>query len=198
MLQKKLLIVSMLALLLVPTAPVFAHRGEAEVEDNQTASTTAVNDNHDATDDHGANSGAHKLEAAKLRACKNREKSINNRLNNIATRGQRQMKVFDTIATRVEKFAQDKNAEPSNYSDLVSAVSSQKAAAQSTVDKIKADSVSFKCDGTDPKGALSVFKTDLKSEVSALKEYRTAIKNLIVGVKTGLNNAGGDSHDAAQ
>jgi hypothetical protein len=183
MLQKKLLIVSTLAILLVPTAPVFARGGEAEgTDDSSQTTTTTENETHSGR---LAQAQAH-LDAAKLKSCQNREKSINNRLQNIAARGQRQMGVFDKIATRVEQFATDKNAKPANYDDLVNAVNTQKTAAQAAVDKIKGDSVSFKCDGTDPKGSLEVFKTDLKAETSALKSYRTSVKNLIVGVKTSL------------
>ncbi len=35
-----------------------------------------------------------------------------------------------------------------------------------------------------PKGVISSFKESLKAEITALKEYKTAIKNLIVGVKS--------------
>lgn len=199
MLHKRLLTLSILAVLLVPVAPVLAH-GSAESGDDATTSTS-TGDDHNATDQTPASHLAeaqHKLQAAKLKACQNREKSINTRLQNIANRGDRQLKVFDTIATRVEKFADDKNAKPANYDDLTNQVSSQKTAAQAAVEKIKAESVSFKCDGTDPKGALQVFKTDLKAEISALKSYRTSVKNLIVGVKTALGPTEGDSHDTTQ
>ena len=55
-------------------------------------------------------------------------------------------------------------------------------------DSVKADSVTFKCDGTDPKGAVSSFKDALKSEIAALQAYRTSVKNLIVGVKSVQGN----------
>src|SRR5690242_595428 len=88
-----------------------------------------------------------RLEAAKLRACQNREKAINNILRRIAARGQRQVDLFSTIATRVEKFYDNKGKTLNNYTDLVSDVNSKKTAAQDAVNKIKSDSVSFKCDG---------------------------------------------------
>jgi hypothetical protein len=201
MLQKRLLIVSSLAILLMPAAPVLARDGSDDTTNDQTATQTET-ETQTTTETHKDGTrlaeDKTKLKDAKLTSCRNREKSINNRLQNMAKRGDRQLKVFDTIASRVEKFATDKNAKPANYDSLVAAVDSQKAAATAAVAKIKGDSVSFKCDGTDPKGSLGTFKTDLKSEISALKSYRTSVKNLIVGVKTSLNNSGGDSNESAQ
>jgi hypothetical protein len=125
-----------------------------------------------------------RLADAKLRACQNREKAINNIMGRIATRGQKQLDLFSTIATRVETFYTDKGKVLSNYDALVADVDAKKTAAQAVVDTIKSDSVSFSCDGSDPKGFVSLFKDNLKSEISALKDYRTSVKNLIVGVKS--------------
>ncbi|HET9850523.1 MAG TPA: hypothetical protein VFP35_02790 [Candidatus Saccharimonadales bacterium] len=123
-----------------------------------------------------------RLEAAKLKACQNREKAIDNIMARISDRGQKQLNLFTTIATRVENFYTKQGKTLSNYDTLVSAVNNQKAAAQTEVDTIKSDSVSFKCDGSDPRGVAQSFKGDLKSVISALQAYRTAVKNLIVGV----------------
>ncbi|HSW85757.1 MAG TPA: hypothetical protein VLF79_04085 [Candidatus Saccharimonadales bacterium] len=125
-----------------------------------------------------------KLADAKLKACKNREKAINNILKHISDRGQRQLNLFTSIATKTETFYTDKGKTLSNYDALVTDVTAKKAAAQTEVDTVKAESVTFKCDGTDPKGAASSFKEALKGEIQALKDYKTSVKNLIVGVKS--------------
>lgn len=135
------------------------------------------------SDTAGSQAGT-KLADAKLKACQNREKAINNILARIADRGQKQLDLFTTIATRTETFYTTKGKTLSNYDALVADVTAKQTAAQTTVTSIKSDSVSFKCDGTDPKGAITSFKTDLTSEISALKDYRTSVKNLIVGVKS--------------
>jgi hypothetical protein len=125
-----------------------------------------------------------RLTAVKLRVCENRQKTITNIMSRIADRGQKQLDLFTTIATRTETFYLGKGKTLSNYDALVTAANDKKAAAQTTVDTIKADSTTFSCDGTDPKGAVSSFKTALKSEIQALKDYKTAVKDLIVGVKS--------------
>jgi hypothetical protein len=134
--------------------------------------------------------------AAKQNACQAHQKVINATMQRIAARGQRHLAVFDKISTRVENFAETKAKKPSNYDALVSDVNAKKDAAQSALDKIKSDSVSFKCDGTDPKGVASSFKADLKSEIAALKDYKTALKNLIVGVKS-ANSAASASDNSS-
>lgn len=128
--------------------------------------------------------GSTRLEAAKLKACQNREKAINNIMARIANRGSKQLDVFNKIAERTESFYTDKGKPLSNYDALVADVNAKKAAAQTEVDAVKASNVTFKCDGSDPKGAISSFKDNLKAKIAALKDYKTAIKNLIVGVKS--------------
>jgi phosphotransferase system HPr-like phosphotransfer protein len=128
--------------------------------------------------------GETKLASAKLKACQKRETAINNIMSRISDRGQKQLDLFTSIATRTETFYTNKGKTLSNYSTLVADVTAKKDAAQTAVEAVKGDSVTFKCDGTDPKGAVSSFKEALKSEISALKDYKTSVKNLIVGVKS--------------
>lgn len=125
-----------------------------------------------------------KLQDAQLKSCQTREKAINSIMNRIADRGQKRLNVYSTIATRVEDFYTKKGKTVSNYDSLVADVNAKKTAAQAAVDKIKADKVAFKCDGSDPKGVASSFKADLKLEISALHDYQQSIKNLIVAVKS--------------
>ena len=125
-----------------------------------------------------------RLENAKLKACQNREKAINNIMARISDRGQKQLDLFTTIAERTEKFYTDKGKTLSNYDELTADVTAKKAEAQTVVDTVKSSSVSFTCDGEDPKGVAQTFKDNLKIEITALNAYKTAVKNLIVGVKS--------------
>jgi hypothetical protein len=56
--------------------------------------------------------------------------------------------------------------------------------AQTAVDTIKSASTGFSCDSDDPQAFVGTFKDSLKSEISALQDYRTAVKDLTVGVKS--------------
>jgi hypothetical protein len=46
------------------------------------------------------------------------------------------------------------------------------------------NSTNFSCDGNDPKGLLTQFRTDMQTVKQALHDYRTSIKNLIVAVRS--------------
>lgn len=139
-----------------------------------------------------------RLAAAQLKACQNRQSAINNILARIADRGQKQLDLFSGIATKVEGFYTKGGKTLSNYDSLVAAVNTQKTTAQAAVDAIKSNSSGFSCDGNDPKGFVTAFQDSLKSEISALQAYRTAVKNLIVEVEsvqgaTSSSSAGSNS-----
>lgn len=125
-----------------------------------------------------------KLADAKLKACQNREASITNIMARLSDRGQKQVDLFTKIAERTETFYTNKGKTLATYDTLVADVSAKKSAAQEAVDTVKSTSVEFKCDGDNPKGVAFTFKESLKTQIAALKEYRTAVKNLIVGVKS--------------
>lgn len=125
-----------------------------------------------------------KLEENKLRICEEREDKIDDHMDAIAQRGQKKIDLFSTIAERVKSFYLSKGKVLSNYDELVAAVGAKKVLAQTAVDAVIDASVTFDCEGDDPKGVASEFKTKVQAMNDALKEYRTAVKNLIVGVKS--------------
>lgn len=167
--------------LLVISAPVTAiefHPGSGYYQNPQ-----AVNQVQQAL-----NPNTH-LTAAQLLACKNHQAAIYKIMSGIVTASQKQLDTMSLIATRVETFYANSGKKISSYDGLIADVSAKKTAAQNTIDLIKADSSLFSCDGTDPKGVAQDFKTNLAQGISALKDYKTSVKNLIVGVKSAL---GGD------
>lgn len=139
-------------------------------------------------------------DAAKAKQCARRQTVVNSITARIAARSQKQLDLFTTIATRVETFYTKSGKTLSNYDQLVAAVNTARTTAQQTVGTIKATTITLKCDGTDPNGAGASFKTALKSEIQALKAYRTAVKNLTVGVKSvqGTTSSGDTSNAGGQ
>jgi hypothetical protein len=137
-----------------------------------------------------------KLEGAKLQACQKRQASINKILQRIAARGEKQLDVFTKISDRTQAFYETKGRTVDNYDELVAAADAKKAAAQSVVEDIKEQSVEFACDGSDPKGAAESFKAGLKLQIAALKEYKQAVKDLIVGVKSAQSTASSEENNS--
>ena len=125
-----------------------------------------------------------RLTDAKLKACQNRQTAITNIMSRLSDRGQKQINLFSSIADKTEAFYTKKGNTLSTYDALVADLAAKKALAQTAVDAVTSSSANFKCDGTDPKGVATTFKDKLKVEITALKDYKTAVKNLIVGVKS--------------
>lgn len=125
-----------------------------------------------------------RLTDAKLKSCQNRETAINNIMSRLSDRGQKQLDLFSSIADKTEAFYVQKGNTIATYDALIADLATKKTTAEATVATVNSDSTTFKCDGTDPKGVASIFKDSLKAEITALKDYKTAVKNLIVGVKS--------------
>lgn len=129
-----------------------------------------------------------RLAANKLRACQNRQARIAAIMSRSITRAEKQLELFTTIAERVKAFYVQKGRTVANYNDLVAAADAAKAKAQTNLDTLKALD-GFDCSSEDPKGDIEAFKLALHSINSDLKDYRTAVKNLIVGVKSAQSTA---------
>lgn len=127
---------------------------------------------------------ATKLADNKLRVCKKREKAIGNIMLRVGDRGTKQLATFTKISERVQAFYKDKGLMLDDYDSLVSEVNIKKIAAESAIENTKSSIPTFKCDGADPKGTAESFKQVSIVERQSLKEYKTAIKNLIVAVKS--------------
>lgn len=128
--------------------------------------------------------GQARLEEAKLKACQNREKVIQNIMARMADRGTKQLDVISNISERVQTFYVDQGNTLANYDALVAEVIAKEEAAQTAVDTVKNSSDDFVCDGDDPRAVADGFKVDAQVMREALKEYKTAVKDLVAGVKS--------------
>lgn len=131
-----------------------------------------------------------KLKEHELKACQQHEKTVTNIMSRQADRGTKHLELLNNTSAHTQEFYTKKGKTLSNYDALVADVNAKKTAAEAAVDKVKNTSVEFKCDGSDPHGVASAFKDSHKSQNAALHEYHTAVKNLIVGVKS--VHSGGD------
>lgn len=148
--------------------------------------------------------GKEKLAAAKLNVCQKMEAAIQNRSTQMATRSANMEKVFDSIAARVEAYYTNtvlpKGQTVKNYDALVAAIATKKADVATEVTSAQTDSANFSCSTADPKGQMTVFREDMQAVITALKDYRTSIKNLIVAVRsvTGTENSATSSSKGNQ
>lgn len=176
---------STLALVIVSGSGVFALPAQASVHAQSSVNNTTPASTDTTTTGTGSTAGQSdgqaRLDAAKLRVCQNRETAINNIMSRINTRAQNQLTLFGTIATRVEGFYTSKGKTVSNYDQLVAAIATAKTQATTDLNTLQSNST-FSCSSSDPKGMVTAFQGYLKTEITDLQNYRTAVKNLIVAV----------------
>ena len=177
------------------TSGVFAHEGHDHSGDQDMTTPGYREDDHAKHAADAANEAKKKAQAAaeaaktrlkdtRLKACQNREKRITNLMNNMTDRASRQVMVFTRIAERTQNFYMEKGKTLSNYDALVADVYAKKAAAEAAIAKTGSTKTEFSCTANDPKGVSATFKENVKAQTEAMKAYKTAVKNLIVGVKS--------------
>ncbi len=127
-----------------------------------------------------------RLTEAKLKSCQAREDSIKKRSDQLSKTAGNMLEKFDVIEKRVQDYYTSKvvpsGKTVANYDNLVTDVQTKKAAAQTALTTAQTNVSGFTCTGDDPKGQLTQLRTDMQSVKTALKGYRTSIKNLIVAV----------------
>lgn len=176
LMQRTAPLVVVLAAVLIGGSAVLALPSEAN--GHAQAAATGSTDANKSTPQSNAQA---RIDAARLRACQNRQHAINTIMTRIDTRAQNQITLFGTISTRVENFYVQKGKTVSNYDQLVAAVVAAKTQANNDFSTTQ-NSGSFSCTVSSPKGTVTAFQSYLKQEISDLQSYRTAVKNLIVGV----------------
>lgn len=135
-----------------------------------------------------------RLEEAKLKVCQKREAAIQQRSTRLVTQATKMQEKFASIAQRVQAYYVDKSAPAgktvADYDALITTIADKQSAVQAAATQAQTTAQSFACEGEDPKGQLKQFRADMQSVKRALKEYRTAVKDLIVAVRsvTGTDN----------
>lgn len=129
-----------------------------------------------------------RLAGTNLKACQAHEDSIKKRSDQLTKMATNMLDVFDKIATRVETYYTSKvvpsGKTVANYSTLVTDIQTKRTAAQIALKTAQTNASGFTCTSDNPKGQLTQFREDMKAVKTALKDYRTSIKNLIVAVRS--------------
>lgn len=128
------------------------------------------------------------LQDVKLRKCQTLSASITRRSNHLVELVDKMKKVFTSIANGVEQYYLTKvvptGATLSNYDALVADITTKENVITPLLEAAQADASNFSCTGNNPKAQLTQYRTDMQAVIRALHDYRTAIKNLIVAVRT--------------
>jgi hypothetical protein len=132
-----------------------------------------------------------RLEGEKLRRCQLRDKKITSIMQRGVSRAENHAKVFDKIADRVKAFYENKGKTVANYDELVAAVDGAKATFETDLNTLKGLD-GFSCDSDDPKADAEAYKAAHDVVRQDLRQYRTAVKDLIVGVRSAQSQEGSE------
>jgi len=124
------------------------------------------------------------LNTTQVEECQKRAVVIQTIMNRADTRAKNQIALFTTIATHVETFYANRTDSVSSYSQLVSIVNADETRADSDLSALATDGI-FSCDGNNPSGVLSTYRSDLSTMETDIQDLRSAVKNLVVAIARG-------------
>jgi hypothetical protein len=131
---------------------------------------------------------ATRLADAKLRSCQAREAALQKRSNQLTKLATNMQDTFTSISTRVKTYYTEtvlpSGKTLSNYDTLIATIATKQAEVGTALTKAQSDVTAFSCTSDDPKGQIALFRTDMQAVKTALKAYRTSIKDLIVAIRT--------------
>jgi hypothetical protein len=125
------------------------------------------------------------LDEKRLAACDKKADKVNSIIQKRSAQGTKHLAVFKKIADRVQSFVTDKELTIENYDQLVATITEKEQAVTAAIEA-NTNTV-FDCESADGSNPGSIARASVQGVRDALKEYRTAIKDLIVKVKS--NNA---------
>lgn len=124
------------------------------------------------------------------RACLAREAAVKKRMTQLSQLVANQYRVFDRNAARVQDYYTNtvlpSGRTVSNYAALVNDIAAKKVLVDEAVTEAKNSISAFSCASGNPRTLMNDFRINMQSVKTALKNYRTTIRNLIVAVR-GLN-----------
>lgn len=188
----RLVVGSMLVLaLFMGSSPALAHENEGREHSHNDFAEQRREDRQETRA--AAKARMHgKLDEARKKVCEKRSERIVSIMKKASEMGQRHLNVFTKISERVQAFYAEKKLNAANYDALKTAADAKKTAAETAITDVK-NTVTFDCNGENPSGTAEQFRAKIQAMHTALKEYRTAVKNLLVEVKTAAKATVGEA-----
>lgn len=139
-----------------------------------------------------------KLADKRLATCEKRQAKINSIFTKATERNKKHLAVFQKIEERVKEFYTSRSLIADGYDAAVANADAKEAAAVAAIEA--STEVSFDCAATDAAKPGAAIKEAMQARHAALKDYRTAVKDLILVVKKHhgqQQNAGTDDDGTA-
>lgn len=122
-----------------------------------------------------------KLADKRLAACEKHQDKVNSIFAKATNRNAMHLAVFQKIEERVKAFYVNKNLSVDGYEAAVTNADEKEAAAVAAIEA--SSEITFNCTSADATKPGAAIKEAMQARHSALKQYRTAVKDLILIVK---------------
>ena len=128
----------------------------------------------------------------KLKICEKKEANIKKRANKLVQRAEKIQNIFGRIIQKTDKFYVDKlvpaDLEIDNYEGILNNLENKRKDVATAIATAEDTADNFDCEGQNPKEQITQFRTNMKGVISALNEYKKAVINYLVTVRTKAKN----------
>lgn len=198
---------SLCALLVLAASPVLAQDSNSVSDDSTSSSdqSTTTEDNSTSTETENETEvhqraamfrqdGEHKLELRReakdhtkskeqrAKTCENIQKAVNNKLSAFDNHADKYLTRLNTLFTKIQAYQTEHKLAVSNYDTLVATATQKQTDATVAVDALKSLGTTLDCTSSDPASMLSSVKTGAADARDSLKDYRKALKDIVVAL----------------
>jgi hypothetical protein len=130
------------------------------------------------------------------KVCENHLKAINNKLKAFNQAADKHLNRLKTVFTKVKDYQSAKNFTFFNYDDFVLRATEKQTAATEAVQALKDLGTTIDCSVDDPAASLQTVKSAAADTRTALKDYRKALKQLVVALNQAKSDDSSDDGGA--
>ena len=159
---------------------------------NQTSNKLKATNATDSSKFKGREKLKERLGEVKLKICEKKEANIKKRANKLVQRAEKIQNIFGRIIQKTDKFYVDKlvpaDLEIDNYEGILNNLENKRKDVATAIAAAEDTADNFDCEGQNPKEQITQFRTNMKGVISALNEYKKAVINYLVTVRTKAKN----------
>ncbi len=137
--------------------------------------------------------GQERSKEFRMKACEARKTGLQRRMDNAVKHANKHKTVFDRIYEKVKAFKQNKQLDVADYDTLISRADLYSDDADAAIIALQDLDFSVDCSKSTVAANASAFKEGLKATRTSLKDYRSALVNLIKAVHQAAETSSGQS-----
>ncbi|CAN5330815.1 hypothetical protein BH09PAT4_BH09PAT4_06750 [soil metagenome] len=123
-----------------------------------------------------------KSKLQRVKTCKNIQRAVNNKLKAFSNNADKHLTRLNALFNRLKSYQAANNLSGSNYDALLATATQEQSDASLAVHALTSLGTTVNCSASDPAAMLSSVKTGAADARNALKDYRAALKAIVVAL----------------